>query len=421
MRVKFEEKYLKWGLTVFSVITACIFVFFAMYRYRAVLNAIDFIYGILSPFVTGLVFAYLLCPLYNVATRGAYSIISKHMKNDSRAMTISKGLSTVISLAVFFMIIIGICWMIIPGLIDSITHIIEIFPSGIEQLTEWIDAHITDNVQMRTMLEGYVNDLYENIMKFIENTLIPNYMEVATSISTGVQEIFNFVKNFFIGIIICVYFLNSKDKFAAQSKKLILATFKEERAEEILRGARYTNKTFGGFITGKIIDSAIIGVLCFICMSLFGWEYPLLISCIVGITNIIPFFGPFIGAVPSALLLLMVNPMQCVYFLIFILVLQQLDGNVIGPKILGDSTGLASFWVLFAILVGGGLMGFVGMIIGIPVFAVFYTYFGRSINRRLDKRGFSTDTSEYMIDKYRVKPDKNKKQVEGLRDEIINK
>lgn len=406
MKVKFEEKYFKWGLTAFLVIIACIFVFFAMYRYNAVLNAIDFIYGILSPFVTGLVFAYLLCPIYNVVTRGTYSIISKSMKNDKRAMTISKGTSTFVSLLVFFLIIIGFCWMIIPGLIDSITRIIEIFPSGIEQLIAWIDSSITNNIQLRTMLERYVNDFYEHIMEFVENTLIPNYMEVATSITAGVHEIFSFIKNFFIGIIICAYFLNSKDKFAAQMKKLILATFNEEKAEEILQGARYTNKTFGGFISGKIIDSAIVGVLCFICMTLFGWEYPLLISCIVGITNIIPFFGPFIGAIPSALLLLMVNPMQCLYFLILILILQQLDGNVIGPKILGDSTGLASFWVLFAILVGGGLMGFVGMIIGIPVFAVFYTYFSRSINRRLDKRGFSTDTSEYMIDKYRVKPNK---------------
>lgn len=156
-------------------------------------------------------------------------------------------------------------------------------------------------------------------------------------------------------------------------------------------------------------------------MSLLGWEYPLLISCIVGLTNIIPFFGPFIGAVPSALLILMVNPMQCIYFLIFILILQQVDGNIIGPKILGDSTGLSSFWVMFAILVGGGLFGFVGMVIGIPVFAVFYTYFSRAVNRRLDKRGFSTDIRDYTIDKYRVKEKKKKSKKEGPGNGIIKK
>ena len=144
-------------------------------------------------------------------------------------------------------------------------------------------------------------------------------------------------------------------------------------------------------------------------MTIFGWEYTLLISCIVGITNIIPFFGPFIGAIPSALLLLMVDPEQCMWFLVFILALQQFDGNILGPKILGDSTGLASFWVLFAVLVGGGLFGFIGMVIGIPVFAIIYAYATRGINRRLEKRGFSTDISDYMIDSYRVKKKKKKR------------
>ena len=225
----------------------------------------------------------------------------------------------------------------------------------------------------------------------------------------GLIGVLNVLKNFFIAIIICAYFLNSKDLFAAQSKKVIVAFFSEHTAKEILDGASFTNKTFGGFINGKIIDSLIIGLLCFVCMTIFGWEYTLLISCIVGITNIIPFFGPFIGAIPSALLLLMVDPEQCMWFLVFILALQQFDGNILGPKILGDSTGLASFWVLFAVLVGGGLFGFIGMVIGIPVFAIIYAYATRSINRRLAKRGFSTDISDYMIDSYRVKKKKKKR------------
>lgn len=421
MKLNLEEKYFKWGLTVFIVISASICVFFAFYRYKAVLGAIDTVYGILSPFVVGLVFAYLLCPLYNVTTRKAYSILKNRFRKDKLAMSFSKGISTFVSLVFFFVVIGGVCWMIIPGLIESLTHIVEILPASIDQLIAWIETQIPNNTQMQTTLENLVNRFYGNVMEYLEMTLLPNYMEVATSISTGVFSILKILKDFFIGVIVCAYFLNIKDKFAAQAKKLILATFSEEKSEEILVGAQYTNKTFGGFISGKLIDSAIIGVLCFIFMTLFHWEYPLLISCIIGITNIIPFFGPFIGAIPSALLILMVNPAQCLYFLIFILALQQLDGNVIGPKILGDTTGIASFWVLFSILVGGGLMGFVGMIIGIPLFAVFYTYFSRMVNRRLGKRGFSTDTKDYMIDQYRIKPVKVKHQVEGLRDEILNK
>lgn len=421
MKLKLEEKYFKWGLTVFLVVTACIIVFFAIYRYQGFFNIINYVYGILSPFVVGLIFAYLLCPLYNVTTRGSYSIVKNYMDNDNLAMTISKGISTFVSLAFFFVVIGGICWMIIPGLFESLTHIVEILPASIEQLIAWIEAQIPNNVQLQATLENMVNRFYGNIMEYLQTTLLPNYVEVATSISTGVFSLLKILGDFFIGVIICAYFLNIKDKFAGQAKKIILATFSEEKSEEILQGAVYTNKTFGRFISGNLIDAALVGVLCFIFMSLFGWEYPLLISCIVGITNIIPFFGPFIGAIPSALLLLMIDPMQCLYFCIFILILQQVDGNIIVPKILGDTTGIASFWVLFAILVGGGLMGFWGMILGIPVFAVFYTYFSRSVNRRLGKRGFSTDTKDYMIDQYRIKPVKVKHQVEGLRDEIINK
>lgn len=420
MKIKLEEKYFKLGLTVFFAVTACIIVFFAIYRFDVVQDVLGVIWKILTPFVYGLVFAYLLCPFYNMMTRNTYALINDKFEKSKSSLKISKGIATFCSLVVFFVVIIGVGWMILPGLIESIAHIGEVLPAGIEQLIALIDTNLVNHPQIQVTLENWVNRFYGNVLTYIEETMLPNYMDVATSISTGVFSILNLVKNFFIGVIVMAYFLNIKDTFAAQSKKLILAVCSEEHAAEILEGAKFTNKTFGGFISGKLIDSAIIGVLCFICLTLFGWEYPLLISCIVGLTNIIPFFGPFIGAIPSALLLLMVNPMQCLYFCIFILILQQLDGNVIGPKILGDSTGIASFWVLFSILVGGGLFGFVGMIIGIPVFVVFYTYFSRAINRRLGKRGFSTDIKDYTVDKYRVKPKKKeKKSKEGEINEII--
>lgn len=412
MKFQFEEKHKTWGLTVFLVIVASILVFFAVYRFKAFSELVSVGMGIVTPFIYGLVFAYLLCPIYNFTTRNMYSTLRKRAKKPKRALSVSKGLATFVALLVFFIVITGFCWMIIPGLVDSIMHIVSILPDSMNQFIDWIDVKTVHYPQIQETLENWINRFTENVVKYVEEKMLPSYMEIATSISTGVFGVITILKNFFVGIIICAYFLNSKDLFAAQSKKLILATCNESRAEEILKGAAFTNKTFGGFINGKIIDSLIVGVICFAVMSIFGWEYPLLISCIIGITNIIPFFGPFIGAVPSALLILMVNPMQCIYFLIFILILQQVDGNIIGPKILGDSTGLSSFWVMFAILVGGGLFGFVGMIVGIPIFAVFYAYFARTIDRRLDSRGFSTDIRDYTIDKYRVK-EKKKKKKEG--------
>ena len=203
------------------------------------------------------------------------------------------------------------------------------------------------------------------------------------------------VFDFFVALIICVYVLNSKEIFIAQSRKLILAVFKTERAEKIFELGRLTNETFGGFINGKIIDSMIIGIICFIAMNLLGLPLPMLVSVVVGVTNIIPFFGPFIGAVPSGIILLIIEPMSAVKFAVMVLVLQQVDGNIIGPKILGKSTKLASFWVMFAIIVSGGLFGFVGMVLGVPVFAVLYTYIRRAVNGRLREKAMPTDTLLY--------------------------
>ncbi|MDO4546187.1 MAG: AI-2E family transporter, partial [Bacillota bacterium] len=346
---------------------------------------------------------YLLCPIYNFTVRGVYGLFNKGRRKFSRDLTVAKAVGTVVSLLFMFVVVIGILWMIIPGLVDSIANIIDILPASMDSLKLWLDSKLAGFPEARMTFDRWINNFTENAVNFVTETVLPEYTSIATSVSEGLIGILNIIKNLFVAIIICAYFLNSKDTFAAQMKKIIIATFKEERAQEILAGATFTNKTFGGFINGKLIDSLIIGLICFVVMTIFGWEYSLLISCIIGITNIIPFFGPFIGAIPSALLLLMVDTGQCISFLIFILILQQFDGNILGPKILGDSTGLASFWVLFAVLVGGGLFGFIGMVVGIPIFAVIYAYVSRGINRKLERRGFSTDLSDYKIDSYRVK------------------
>ena len=409
MRINFEEKHIKWGITAFLVILCSILVFFAVYRFDAVQKLIGICTHILAPFIYGLVMAYLLCPVYNFTVRGTYALLNRRTRKFSKDLAVSKGVGTIVALATMFVVVIGILWMIIPGLIDSIIKIIDILPSSMESLQNWLDVKLVNMPEAQDMVDGWINNFTENAVNFVTKTVLPEYSSIVSSVSEGVIGVLNVFKNIFVAVIICAYFLNSKDTFAAQIKKIIVASCKERTAEEILQGAAFTNKTFGGFVNGKIIDSLIIGVLCFIAMSIFGWEYTLLISCIIGITNIIPFFGPFIGAVPSALLLLMVDYRQCIYFLIFILILQQFDGNILGPKILGDSTGLASFWVLFAVLVGGGLFGFIGMVVGIPVFAVIYAYLSRGINNKLKKRGFSTDLSDYRIDSYRVKGTKRER------------
>ena len=413
MKVSFDEKHIKWGLTEFMVVLCSIIVFFAIYRIDSVNKVLGICVSILTPFIYGLVMAYLLCPVYNFTVRGVYSLLNRRKRVFSRSLSFSKAVGTFVSITVMLVIITGILWMIIPGLVESITKIIKILPSSMEELKAWLDVKLTNMPEVKNVLDGWINNFTKIAIDFVTQTVLPEYSSIATKISEGVIGVLNVIKNFFIAIIICVYFLNSKDTFAAQIKKIILSVFKKNTADEILQGAAFTNKTFGGFINGKLIDSLIIGIICFIVMSIFGWEYTLLISCIIGITNIIPFFGPFIGAIPSALLLLMVDYRQCVYFVIFIFILQQFDGNILGPKILGDSTGLASFWVLFAVLIGGGLFGFIGMVVGIPIFAVIYAYVSRAVNGKLRKRGLSTALDEYRVDSYSVKNRDVRKMKKG--------
>lgn len=415
MKIRFEEKHIKWGLTAFLVVLCSIIVFFAIYRLRDVSEVINVILDILTPFIYGLVMAYLLCPIYNFTVRSIYALTKRVNVNIPRPLTVSKAVASLVSIIVLLVVITGILWMIIPGLVESIANIIQLLPDSMDSLRSWLDVKLVGWPEAQAVLNGWINNFTENAIAFVTERLLPEYSSIAAGISEGVMGVFNVVKNFFLGIIICVYFLNSKENFAAQMKKIIMAVFSRKAADEIVQGAHFTNRTFGGFINGQIIDSFIIGLICFIVMTLFGWEYTLLISCIIGITNIIPFFGPFIGAIPSALLLLMVDTRQCIYFVIFIIILQQFDGNILIPKIQGSSTGLASFWVLFAVLVGGGLFGFIGMVIGIPMFAVIYAYVSRAINNRLEKRGLATDLAEYKVDNYTVRRKTERKRPLKMR------
>ncbi len=419
--IKLQKQHYQWGLTAFLVVVCCFIVFFLLYRSDAVGDVFSKILSAITPLLYGMVMAYLLCPIYNFTVSRSYGLISTAKHNFKHDLTIAKIFGTLISIALMIVVIAGVLWMIIPGLFDSIMKVIDALPAAMKTFTQWVDVRFAKLPVAKDYLDQLSSNITDYAIDFATNTILPHSANMAAAISGTVFGAIGFVFDFVIGMIVCVYILNIKDTLGAQAKKIIVAHFKESTAEEILQGAEYTNKTFGGFISGKIIDSAIIGILCFIIMSIFGWEYSLLISCIIGITNIIPFFGPFIGAIPSALLLLMVNPMHSLYFIILVIILQQFDGNILGPKILGDSTGLDSFWVLFAVLVGGGLFGFLGMVLSIPVFAVIYAYCGRALNRRLTKRGFSTDTLDYKVDKYRIRKPRTKRKKPELKDnEPIN-
>jgi predicted PurR-regulated permease PerM len=219
--------------------------------------------------------------------------------------------------------------------------------------------------------------------------------EMYRQITDSVIGIGRYIAAFLIGLFVAVYFLMDKEKYKSISKKMLFGIFPSRVANPIMDVMIKAKEIFYGFFVGKIIDSVIIGFICYACMIIFKWPYPVLVSVIIGVTNIIPVFGPYIGAVPTVLIIFFTNPMQGIYFLIYILVLQQLDGNVIGPKILGDSTGVDAFWVLFAIVVGGGFFGFMGMLLGVPVVALLYYILSKVFVYLARKRGLPIKTAVY--------------------------
>lgn len=238
------------------------------------------------------------------------------------------------------------------------------------------------------MLLDNFNNLVNYIIKFATN-LIPAF-------GGFLADILSSIWNVVLGIIVSVYLLIDKEKLCALSKKITYGLFSKEYADGIIELAHRSNYTFGRFIVGKIIDSLIIGILTFIVLTIFSIPYTILVSAIVCITNVIPFFGPFIGAIPSFIIILFISPVKAIWFLVIILFIQQLDGNVIGPKILGDSIGISAFWILFSILVAGKLLGIIGMIIGVPLFAIFYSIVKYFIESKLRKKGLNTETKDYM-------------------------
>lgn len=391
---KFKE-YLYMGITAVLVIVACIVFAFIFLKWDSVKIGLKTINGILAPITYGAILAYLMTPIYNRMFRGSNRLLGGMVTTEAKRDGVSKVFATAATLAVFFLIVTGLFSMIIPQIVNSIIGIINSLPSNAEKLSVWIQTIFANNPDVEhTVLEIY-NQGVEKLISWSTTDLVPNIEKVVTSVFTGVISVVNVVMNALIGVIVMVYLLNIKDRLCAQGKKTIYGCFSLPLANEIVEKFRFVHQVFGGFIIGKILDSLIIGVICFFCLSFMKMPYVLLISVIIGLTNVIPFFGPFIGAVPSALLILLVNPIQCLYFLIFILLLQQFDGNILGPRILGNSTGLSSFWVLFSILLFGGLLGFVGMIIGVPTFAVIYRLVSERVTALLKKRNLDTSTAAY--------------------------
>lgn len=389
------KRYLKIGITGAAILASGILCAFVLFKMPVIISVLKGITEILKPFLYGVVFAYLLAPLCNKIEEKLFQFFPKAKAKARRFICF---IAIVISLCVAIAVIWLIIMMIIPQVWDSVMKIIQMVPQKLIVVNNWIEHMLENQPELQAYFEEFSSQAESNIDSLLNVDTIQKVQSIINSLSVQLFGVLGVVKNIFLGLLISAYLLGSRKLFGAQAGLILHGVFSDKWAKIIEEEIRYTDKMFNGFLVGKIIDSAIIGLLCFAGTSIMGFEAPAFISVIIGITNIIPFFGPFIGAIPCGLLLLLENPMHCLYFIIFIFVLQQLDGNVIGPKILGNTTGVSSFWVLFAILLFGGMWGVVGMVIGVPLFAVIY-----DIIRKLVYRGLRKHKRESMITGYEEK------------------
>ena len=384
-----KKNYIYWMFAIFGAIALNVALFFLIFRFKEFGGVIGKIMAILKPMIYGAAIAYLLKPVCNTYEHKLNEHLPSKLKKMSKALAITGSMLTMCIILYLLLII------IIPQVVNSVTSLINTLPDKLNYAASWLEETLKeDTVVANYITENYIM-LKDTAIEWISNELIPNMQNIQNILAGVGIQIWNsvmFLKNLLIGLIIAVYLLASRKKFAVQGKMVLYSIVKTKWADKILTELKYADNTFVGFINGKILDSAIIGVICYVCCLIFKFPNAMLVSVIVGVTNIIPFFGPFIGAIPSALLIFIESPLKSLWFLIFIVVLQQVDGNIIGPKILGNSTGLSSFWVLFSILVFGGLWGFVGMVIGVPLFAVIY-----DIAKKLVFCGLKRNGKEDMI------------------------
>lgn len=398
--------YIKAGLTAFSVIAAVIVFFFIIFKIDLILGFFNKVLNILQPVIMGCVIAFLINPLCKFLNKNVHKFLNKIFRKKDSFNKSSRYISITISLLIFVLLISVFFYMVIPEFAVTVTNLISVLPDQARSFSAWLISVMQSNTGLADILNKFMNP----IISWFQTTLSTNATTYATYLATGVIDVVNFILDFLIGLVIAFYLLAAKKTLKLQSKKILYAIFSNKTTERIITVLRKSGAIFSGFINGKLINALIIGVLCFIGCSIMKIPYVMLISVVIAVTDMIPVFGPYIGAIPCALLILLNSPIKCLYFIIFIILLQVFDGNVIGPRILGESTGLSAFWVMTAIILGGGLFGIIGMLIGVPVFGVIYYLFKTIIDYLLRKKNLPLEACAYDSTKQEMIEEENNEQ-----------
>jgi len=399
MKFPWEKKQFCWGVTAFLTVAASILFYVMLQRWEAVSAVVTLIFSSLRPITYGLILAYLLNPLLNVVENNMIEPVVKAMlkKKHKAAKRVSRAVSIFITWIIAAVFVFALFALVVPEIYKSIESLVIIVPQVSNRMLESAGKILKENPEILAFLEKFISGFTTDVAEIMNRLkdILPNLNIMITGLTGSVFAVITALLNILVGIIVSVYILKDKEKFVAQIKRIFYSTMPIKRANTVIAFFRLTHDKFGNFITGKIFDSLIIGVLCFIVLLILNMPYAALVSVIVGVTNVIPFFGPFIGAIPSAILILFADPIKCITFIIFIIILQQFDGNILGPRILGSTTGISSFWVMFSILVGSGLFGVWGMICAVPFCAVVFALSRDGCHIALRKKGIDYSTETY--------------------------
>ena len=402
--MKGKSSYLKWGLTIFLTVCAILVFYDTFYMNGTLQRMVSKLASILSPVLVGLVMAYLLAPIVNWIERLIRSGLGRIKGLEGKTIPHAAGWLRAVSILLTWAIVLLLLYLmfsvVIPQLVDSVVMLINNAETYYDKIYTWIVNLLDKNPTVEDWVNKNLDTYYKNLLDILTNKILPGAQQMLTTITggliSGIWGLVSFAMDFLVGIIVSVYMLAMKEQSLARCCKLLYGVCKEDHARWIARAVRRADGIFSGFVRGKLLDSLIIGILCLIGCTLLKMPYAPLVSLIVGVTNVIPFFGPFMGAVPSAFLILLVSPKKCLFFVIFVIALQQFDGNILGPKILGNATGISSFWVVVDILVGGGFGGVLGMFLGMPVFACIQVLVKHLVDQRLRRRNMPTEAYHYV-------------------------
>ena len=400
--MKRRTQYVKWGLTAFLTVCAVLVFYDTFYMGGTLQHFVNKLFSVLAPVLYGCAIAYLLTPVMNWIERALHAGWQKAFprKRVKNAAGVLRFASILLAEAVAILLVYLLMSVLIPQLVDSVTMLINNAEAYYYKVYNWADGLLDSENEIAVWVADFVTKYYSDGVTLLKDHILPWAQGALGTLTggiwNGIWSVVSFATDLIVGIIVSIYLMTMKEKSLARCCKVVYAVLDEKKANAVIHGTRQVDRIFSGFVRGKLLDSLIIGALCFIGCSILKMPYTPLVSVVVGVTNVIPFFGPFLGAIPSAFLILLVSPKQCLFFVIFIVVLQQFDGNILGPKILGDATGISSFWVIVAILVGGGFGGVLGMFLGVPIFACVQELVKYLLNRRLRRRDMPTEAYAYV-------------------------